>query len=114
MFPDLSKERSGGFFLCSRIFQGKDPEAIFCVPGSFLWKILEPLGEAISPLKVRGSMKFWGVIKIIVMVMLMLILRAMASHMIEVLIRCWSGGVSGHGLTQGLGRDWTNFSLLEK
>ena len=42
-----------------------------------------------------------------VMVMLLraVLLRAMDSHMIEVLIRCWSGVVFGNGLAQGLGRD---------
>ena len=44
-------------------------------------------------------MEIWGVIEVMVMVFL----RAMASHIIEVLIICWSGVVLGHGLAQGLG-----------
>ena len=76
-----------------------------CVSRYFLWKILEPLGEAISPSKVGGSMEIWGVIEDMVVIMLMVIVRAMASHVIDVLIMCWSGVVLGHGLAQGLGRD---------
>ena len=30
----------------------------------------------------------------------------MVSHLIEVLSICWSGVVLGHGLAQGLDRDW--------
>ena len=55
--------------------------------------ILEPLVEAISPLKVRGSMEIWGVIEVMVMIMVMAILRAMLSHILEVLSICWSGVV---------------------
>ena len=61
--------------------------------------------EAISPLQVRGSMGIKGVIEVAVMIMVMVIILAMASHIIEVLLSCWSGVVLGHGLAQGLGRD---------
>ena len=40
-----------------------------------------------------------------VMLMLIFILRAMVSHIIEVLSVWWSGVLSGHGLAQGLVRD---------
>ena len=50
-------------------------------------------------------MNIWVVIEIMVVFLLMVIFRAMASHILEVLNLCWSGVVLGHGLAQGLGRD---------
>ena len=52
-------------------------------------------------MKVKISVEIKGVIE--VMVMLMVIFRAMVSHVIEVLSLCWSEVVLGHGLGQGLG-----------
>ena len=45
-------------------------------------------------------------IAVMVMLMLILISLVMASHILEVLSICCTGVVLGHGLAQGLGRDW--------